>query len=232
MSHSPSADSNQPGGPIVLLGASGHAKVVADAVRQEGRWQIAGFLDQSFRAGQRHFGAPVLGSEQDLPRLAEELNLVGVFVAIGDNHTRSQAVRRIHSACPQLPFVSIVHPAATIAEGVLISEGSILLAGVTVNADAHIGAHCILNTCSSLDHDGVLADFASLAPGVTTGGNVHIGECTAISLGASVIHGIKIGEHVVVGAGATVLENLPDHVVAYGTPARAVRTRQTAERYL
>jgi sugar O-acyltransferase (sialic acid O-acetyltransferase NeuD family) len=232
MSHSQDTASHQPGGAIVLLGASGHAKVVADAVRREGRWQLAGFLDQNARPGQRHFGAPVLGTEADLPRLAAELSLAGIFVAIGDNHTRSQAVQRIRSSCPQLLFVSIVHPAATVAEGVLISEGSILMAGATVNADARIGAHCILNTNSSFDHDSTLADFASLAPGVTTGGNVQIGTCTAISLGASVIHGVKIGEHVVVGAGATVLADLPDHVVAYGTPAKVIRSRETADRYL
>lgn len=217
---------------IVVLGASGHAKVVADAARREGRWQVAGFLDQHARAGQRHFGAPVLGSEADLPRLAEELKLAGVFVAIGDNHTRSQAVQRIRQACPQLPFVSIVHPAATIAESVLVSEGSIILAGATLNADARVGAHCIVNTQASLDHDSVLENFASLAPGVITGGNVHIGTCSAISLGAAVIHGIRIGAHTIVGAGATVLADLDDHVVAFGTPAKVVRKRETADRYL
>ena len=217
---------------IVLLGASGHAKVVADAAQREGRWHVVGFLDQNARPAQRHFGIPVLGSEQDLPRLAEELGLAGIFVSIGDNHNRQQAVERLQQLCPQLPFVSIVHPDTSVAEGVLLGEGSVLMAGCRVNADARIGAHCILNTQSSLDHDSVLEDFASLAPGAITGGNVRIGRGSTISLGASVIHGVQIGAHTVVGAGATVLSDLADHVVAYGTPARVVRSRQPADRYL
>jgi len=222
----------QDGGKIVLLGASGHAKVVADAAQREGRFEVVGFLDQKARPGQRHFGKPVLGTEEDLPRLVAELGLDGIFVSIGDNHHREQAVERIQKRCPQLPFVSIVHPDATVAASVLVGEGSVLMAGCRVNADARIGRHCIVNTQSSLDHDSVLEDFASLAPGAITGGNVRVGRGSTISLGASVIHGVQIGAHTVVGAGSTVLSDLADHVVAYGTPARVVRSRQAADRYL
>lgn len=232
MHRTPTSSTSAPGGRILLLGASGHAKVVADAARQEGHWEIVGFLDQNAQPGQRHYGSPVLGTEDDLPRLTEELGLVGVFVSIGDNHQRQQAVSRIRRLCPQLQFASIVHPSASVAEGVLIGEGSVLMAGCRINADARVGAHCILNTQASLDHDSVLEDYASLAPGATVGGNTLIGTGSAISLGASVIHGVRIGAHVVVGAGSTVLGNLPDGVVAYGTPARAVRSREPADRYL
>jgi sugar O-acyltransferase (sialic acid O-acetyltransferase NeuD family) len=217
---------------IVLLGASGHAKVVADAAQREGRWQVVGFLDQRAQPGQRHFGLPVLGTEADLPRLVSEGIVDGIFVSIGDNYSRQQAVERLRQSAPQVPFVSIVHPDASVAQSVLLSEGSVVLAGCRVNADARIGAHCVLNTQTSLDHDSVLEDFVSLAPGAVTGGNVRIGTASTISLGASVIHGVQIGAHCVVGAGSTVLTDLPDHVVAYGTPARVVRSRQPADRYL
>ena len=74
--------------------------------------------------------------------------------------------------------------------------------------------------------------FSSLAPGVTTGGNVYIGEYSAISLGAKIIHNVVIGKHTVVGAGSTVLKNLPDNCVAYNTPAKIGRNRIAGEKYL
>jgi serine acetyltransferase len=89
-----------------------------------------------------------------------------------------------------------------------------------------------MGTNSSVDHDNVLAEFVSLAPGATTGGDVHVGVCTAIGLGANVIHQAHIGAHAVVGAGAVVLDDLPDLVVAYGVPARVVRSRDAGEPYL
>jgi acetyltransferase-like isoleucine patch superfamily enzyme len=72
----------------------------------------------------------------------------------------------------------------------------------------------------------------SFAPHSCAGGNVGVDDCSAVSLGANIIHAIRIGAHTVVGAGATVLKDLPDHVVAYGTPARVVRSREAGERYL
>ena len=89
-----------------------------------------------------------------------------------------------------------------------------------------------MNTRASLDHHGVMGAYASLAPGVATGGNVSIGEGSAVSIGATVLHGRSIGAWSVVGAGATVIKDVPDHVVAYGTPARVVRGRESGERYL
>ena len=72
----------------------------------------------------------------------------------------------------------------------------------------------------------------SIAPGATLGGNVRVGGGSAISLGVGVIHGITIGEDTVIGAGAVVVRDMPPGVVAYGVPARVIRTRARGERYL
>jgi acetyltransferase-like isoleucine patch superfamily enzyme len=101
-----------------------------------------------------------------------------------------------------------------------------------VNTGSRVGSFCILNTRAAVDHDGVLAEYCSLAPNVALGGNVQIGAYTAISLGANVTHAVRIGEHSVIGAGALVLRDIGDHVVAYGAPARMVRLRSEGEPYL
>jgi sugar O-acyltransferase (sialic acid O-acetyltransferase NeuD family) len=139
---------------------------------------------------------------------------------------------KIRLLAPDFTFITAVHPSAQIGREVSIGAGAVLMAGTVVNSDSRIGAHCILNTKSSLDHDCVMDDFSSLAPGVTTGGVVQIGAYSAISLGANIIHGKNIGAHTIIGAGALVRENILDHCVAYGVPARVIRKRAEGEKYL
>jgi acetyltransferase-like isoleucine patch superfamily enzyme len=106
------------------------------------------------------------------------------------------------------------------------------MAGVSINPCSSIGRFCILNTNSSLDHDSILEDFSSLAPGATTGGNCRIGQYSAVGIGAVVIHGIDVGEHTVIGAGSLVMRSMESFVVAYGSPARVIRHRKQEEKYL
>jgi sugar O-acyltransferase (sialic acid O-acetyltransferase NeuD family) len=217
---------------IVVVGSSGHAKVVIDAVEKQGRHRIAGLVDSFRPAGESAFGYKVLGTETDLAALAESLDIGGCVVAVGDNWRRHLVVEKILAGVPALEFVTVVHPSAQLARGVSLGRGTVVMAGAVVNSDSRVGDFCILNTRSALDHDSEMEDYASLAPGATTGGNVRIGAYSAISLGASVIHGRTIGRHAVIGAGAVVLQDIPDLAVAYGTPARVVRTREEGDKYL
>ena len=106
------------------------------------------------------------------------------------------------------------------------------MSGAIVNADAKVGKFCILNTKSSLGHDSVLEDFASLASGVTIGGNVKIGHSSAICLSASIIPGVVIGKNTVIGTGAIVLKSVGDNLIAYGNPAKVIRERPSDGKYL
>jgi len=217
---------------IVVIGSSGHAKVISDIVEQEGRYRIAGLLDRNRKVGEQALGYPVLGQEEDLPQLTERHSLRGAIVAIGDNFIRSEVANRLTEVCPELPFVCAIHSKASIAKDVSIRDGTVIMAGVTINPCCSIGQFCILNTNSSLDHDSVMKDFSSIAPCVTTGGNCEIGAYSAVSIGAVLIHGIHIGENTIIGAGSTVLKNFDSFKVAYGTPARAVRDRKPGDKYL
>ena len=217
---------------IVVAGSSGHAKVVIDVMEHEGRYRIVGLLDRHRQVGEKILGYPILGQDEDLPRLTVSLGLAGVFVAIGDNFIRSQVAAHIAEICPGLPFVSAIHPKASLAREVAVAEGTVIMAGVVVNPCCAIGRLCILNTNSSLDHDSIMEDYSSLAPGATTGGNCRIGSYSAVSIGAVLIHGAHIGEHSVLGAGSTLLKNLEPFKVAYGTPARVIRARKPGDKYL
>jgi sugar O-acyltransferase (sialic acid O-acetyltransferase NeuD family) len=199
---------------ILLFGAGGHSSVVREIVRAAGNYEIVAVIDRSNEDASGSFGVQA-----------------GI-VAIGDNFARSRVVARVRELLPDFQFVTAVHPAAVIAEGVEVGPGTVVMPGVCISPGTRIGAHCIVNTGATLDHDDTLGDFASVAPGVTAGGNVSVGAFSAVGLGASLIHGISIGDHSVIGAGAVVVRNVPAHVVAYGNPSRVVRAREAGAPYL
>ena len=233
---------------VIVIGGSDQGRQVIDAVDARGDHTIVGVLDRALagsvterRAGsvpERMAGAsevagyPLLGRDDELRGCAERVEADGYVVAIGDNFARAAVLERADASCPDLTLITVAHPTAVIARDAVIGAGSILLAGSIVSNGCMVGRGVLLGTRASIDHDVHVDDYASVGPGATTGGSVRLGRCTAISLGADIIHGITIGADTVVGAGALVLTDLPAGVVAYGRPARVVRTRQPGDRYL
>ena len=217
---------------ILLVGASGHARVIIDAIERAGDHQIVGLVAED-HAGQRtFFGYPLLGGLAVLATVFAGHNAEALIAAVGDNDKRAVVVRRASDILPATPFATCIHPSAQIGRCVEIGEGTVVMAGAVINSGTQVGRHCIVNTSARVDHDSVLGDFVSVAPGATLGGNVHVGEYSAISLGANVIHGITIGHDTVIGAGAVVVRDVDSNVVAYGVPARVVRRRERGQRYL
>lgn len=216
---------------VVVAGASGHGKKVADALQAMGH-SVLGFVDTFKPAGTSVGGLLVLGGEIDFAALCDSHGIEAAVVGIGDNATRLAVANRIEAVVPGMPFLDVVHPAAHVAPGTRFGGGVVVMPGALVSVDCHLGAHSLVDSGASLDHDSTLGAGASLAPGAVVGGGTVIGECTAVGIGATVIHRRVIGAHTVAGAGSVVLHDLPDYVVAYGVPARVVRSRAAGERYL
>ncbi len=217
---------------IVIVGSSGHAKVIIDIVEKQARFRIAGLLDRFRNPGEQTLGYEVIGREENLSSLRDRYRLKGIIVAIGDNFIRSKVVKDIVGICPDLNFVTAIHPSATLGKDVHIEQGTVIMAGVVVNPSVRIGQFCILNSNSSIDHDSVMGDFSSLAPRAVVGGGCSIAAFSAISIGATLIHNVSVGEHTIIGAGAIVLKSIDARQVAYGNPARAMRAREIGEKYL
>lgn len=217
---------------IVVIGISGQTKVIIDAIEKEGKYSIAGLLDSSMDPGYQMLGYRVIGTENDIPRIMESLDLAGGVIAEGDNWRRMKICEGIKSTAPTFKFVRVIHPSSIVANHVEIGDGTAVMAGVIVNSSAVIGEHCIINAKSSIDHDCFLDDYSSLAPNSTLAGYVKIGKFSAISMGVNIIHGITVKEQTVIGAGSLVLKDMPEHVVAFGSPARIARKREAGEKYL
>ncbi len=155
-----------------------------------------------------------------------------VHVAIGDNHIRRIVVERVTGTKKAVQLASLIHPAATVASSADVGAGVLVLAASVVNAFARIGRGVTLYSGAVVEHDCTIDDFASLAPRAALGGGVSIGAGAHIGVGASVAHALKIGANSVIGTGAAVVGDIPANSVAYGVPARVLRSRQSGERYL
>jgi len=215
---------------LIIIGASGHAKVIIDIVEKQCQYELLGLIENNPNLEKKVLGYGILGDESILSETI--YNDVYLFIAIGDNWVRHLVKERISALNPSIKFATLIHPSAQIAKGVKIGEGVCIMAGAIVNSDSTIDNFTIINTKASMDHDGHLGAFASLAPNATTGGNVSIGDFTSIGISATIKHGVQIGKHGVIGGGALVLKNFEDNQVIYGVPAKAIRSRIMGEKYL
>ncbi|MEW5985872.1 MAG: acetyltransferase [Chloroflexota bacterium] len=209
---------------ILIIGAGGHALVVADVLlrmRAAGEDVIPiGYLDDNpALAGRALLGLPVLGGIASLPAIAHD----AVIVAIGDNRTRARLFTTLVSQGEHLAVAR--HPSAVIAPDVVIGPGTMICAGAIVNPASVIGANVILNTACSADHHNQIGDHVHLAPGVHLGGAVTIGEGALVGIGATVMPGRTVGAWSVVGAGSLVHRDVPPEVTAVGAPARIMRRK-------
>jgi acetyltransferase EpsM len=206
--------------PLVIWGAAGHALVVADIVRLRGEYTIAGFLEDGAPAGRELAGARVLGGRERLADLRAQ-GVAHLIVGFGDCERRLEAAELARRA--GFAFATAVHPRAIVAGDVSVGEGTVVAAGAVINPAARVGAHVIVNTSSSVDHECVIEDGAHVCPGAHLAAHVVVGRGAWVGVGAAVRDRVRIGAGAVIGAGAAVVSDIPDHMVAYGVPARVVR---------
>jgi sugar O-acyltransferase (sialic acid O-acetyltransferase NeuD family) len=205
--------------PLIIVGAGGHGRVVADAALSAGR-RVLSFVDAQPPQAEL-LGLPVRQLEaSQIPALAAELG-AELVVAVGDNWARKSLQTALAAADARLG--SVLHPSCIVAASASLGPGVVILAGAIVGVAARIGAGSIINTGARVDHDANIGAFSHLSPGATLGGEVTLGEGTHLAVGVSVRNRISVGAWSIVGVGAAVVQDLPDHVLAFGVPAKVVR---------
>ena len=201
---------------VVIIGASGHARVIADIIRCSGD-TVEGFVDD--RDASEFPGLRVLGKVSDVLKLHREQEDLRFIIGIGKNSTRYIIAGQYGA----LPFYTAVHPSAVIAEDCVIGRGTVVMANAVINTGSRIGSHCILNTSATADHDSVIGDCAHISPGVHLGGTVCVGDRAWIGIGACVKNNTNICADTVVGAGAVVIRNIDTAGTYVGVPARKLK---------
>ncbi|MFC1536570.1 acetyltransferase [Pseudomonadota bacterium] len=203
---------------LLILGAGGHGKVIAETAEASGEWQKIALLDDRSEDLNGTLRWPVLDKAGRADRFISEYS--HATVAIGDSTRRLEWLDMLSSYGFKIP--SLIHPAAWISPSARLAEGCVVMANATVQADVQLGRGCIVNTGASVDHDGVLGDGVHVCPGVSLGGDVQVGRGSWLGIGASVIQGVRIGEHVTVGAGAVVISDISDGMTVVGVPAKGI----------
>jgi UDP-perosamine 4-acetyltransferase len=194
---------------VVVVGAGGHGRVVAEALLRAGV-PVLGFCDPKAPTGAPGpFGLRVLGGDDAL----EPLDRGGVLLANGVGSIRTTRLRReVHERLSARGFrwQPVVHPGAIVALDARLGAGAQVLAGAVVCCGTDIGANAILNTRASVDHDCSVGAHAHIAPGATISGGVVIGEGAHVGIGCTIVEGIRIGARCLVVAGSTIVADVPD----------------------
>ncbi|MFA0961159.1 acetyltransferase [Roseivirga sp. BDSF3-8] len=217
---------------IVLFGGGFQANSCIDIIEKEGKYKVVGIIDSGAEIGSDLYGYPVIGRQEDIVALMETYDIKGGLVSIGDNYARKFVRDFIISKVPDFNFVNAIHPSVPIGRNTKIGKGVVAMAGVIINAETEIEDFCILSTGAQLEHNCYMGEFSHLSAGSVTGGKVRIGRFATITLNVTIIDRLSIGENTVVGSGAVVLKDLPDNVLAYGNPARVIRSREPGEKFL
>lgn len=196
---------------LAIIGASGHGKVVADIARKNGYKEIV-FLDDD-ESIHECGGNPVIGKSSEAGTIDAD-----IIVGIGNAGIR----KRIQESVPEEKMVTLIHPDAVIAEDVVIGAGTVVMAGAVINPGVRIGKGCIINTCSSVDHDCVVGDYVHIAVGSHLCGTVFVGSGTWIGAGATVSNNISICPDCMIGAGAVVVNDIQESGTYVGVPVRRI----------
>ncbi|MGH3704158.1 MAG: acetyltransferase [Agromyces sp.] len=207
---------------LVLIGSSGLSREVVPVLREAGR-EIVGVLDDRHARLPRTIGGvPVLGGVDDVVRHPD----ADLLVCVGSGLVRAAIVERMSRAgVDSARYATLTDPSMRNPGGCAIGAGSILLANVTITADAVLGGHVVVMPGATVTHDCRVDDFATLAAGVSLGGGVRIGRGAYLGMNASVLPGCSVGAGATVGMGAVVLADVPDEETWAGVPARRLGGR-------
>ncbi|MBR6559018.1 MAG: acetyltransferase [Clostridia bacterium] len=195
---------------LIIIGAGGHGKVVADNALKNGYTNIC-YIDDNAKGDV--IGFPIIGTSTDIECLND--GSTDFIIGIGNN-----AVRKMIAEKYRVNWVTLIHPSAQIAFNAEIGKGSVVMANAVVNVCAKIGEHCIINTGAIVEHDNVIEDYVHISPNAALGGTVHIGDNTHVGIGATVKNNINVCSECTIGAGAVVVKNITDNGTYIGVPAR------------
>ncbi len=202
---------------IVVIGAGGHGRELADIVKAieatTADLSLLGVVDDGdpdrallARSGIRFLGSSDAVADRD----------VAIAIGIGDPATRE----RIDSRAPERAVPPLIHPSAQLGSACRLEPGVVLAQNALLTTNVRLGRHTHINVAASVSHDCRLGDYVTVSPGARLAGAVEVGDRAFIGIGATILPGVKIGADVMIGAGAVVCEDVSDGRTVRGVPAR------------
>lgn len=206
---------------LVIVGAGGHGRVVADCAQQLGIYQSIIFVDDCFHKTKTSGCWPIVGVVEDFFQFIEKSDFI---VAFGNNQLREKTIEMLTKA--KANIISLLHPSATISPNAIIGKGVMVCANAAINIGTHIADGCIINTGATIDHDCTIHAYSHISPGVSIAGGVCVGKLSWLGIGSSIIEGLTLAENTQIGAGAVVIESTQANSLYLGVPAKRIRSLQ------
>ncbi|PDZ36890.1 acetyltransferase [Bacillus cereus] len=201
---------------LLIIGAGGHGRVIADIALKMKKWEYIAFLDDSENI-KTSMGIEIIDKSTSVSKYIEDYD---IFVGIGNNVVRKKVQEELEDLGAIIPV--LIHPSAIIGVQVYLEAGTVVMAGAVINCCTKIGKGCIINTASTIDHDNKIDDYVHISPGAHLAGTVRVGSGTWLGIGSVVINNINIINECKIGAGAVVIKDITETGTYIGIPARRV----------
>lgn len=199
---------------LLIIGASGHGRVIADIALKMKKWKSISFLDDN-EGVKTSMGIEIIDKSASISKYIDDYDF---FVGIGNNVIREKIQRQLEAEEASIPV--LIHPSAIIGEQVYLEAGTVVMAGAVINCCTKVGKGCIINTASTVDHDNVIEDYVHISPGAHLAGTVRVGSGTWLAIGSIVINNINITSECKIGAGAVVIRDITEAGTYVGIPAK------------
>lgn len=206
---------------LVFWGATGQAIVLEELLRKS-EYRLIALFDRN-NLLKSPFEIPLFNDQSLFYGYLNEFNNVHFIAAIGGANGNSRLAVHNELKRNRLIPINAIHQKALIAEDVVVGEGSQIMMGAVLAARVKLGISVIINTRASIDHESTISDGSHIGPGVTLAGCVNIGKSSFVGTGSVIGPHVNIGSNTIIGAGSLVLTDIPDNVVAYGSPAKIIR---------
>ncbi|WP_294620128.1 acetyltransferase [uncultured Bacteroides sp.] len=202
--------------PLILVGGGGHCKSVIEAAESAG-FTIEGILDLPENVGGRILGYPVIGTDDDIPRLVSGFDFIVTLGFIKDPYLRIRLHEKVEDAGGR--FATVIASTAHVSRHAMVRCGTVVLHHACVNAGASIGKGCIINTFANIEHDAVIGDYCHVSTGAMVNGGCRVGEGTFLGSQSVMVNGMEIAAGCVIAAGSMVRKNLFQKGVYSGNPS-------------
>jgi sugar O-acyltransferase (sialic acid O-acetyltransferase NeuD family) len=208
---------------ILLIGGGGHCKSVLDSLVKTNQYSEIGVVDKEENIGKTIIGIPIIGYDDELPRLYQE-GYKEAFVtvgSVGNTKLRIKLFNTLEKIGYKIP--NIIDHTALVSDHVKLGRGIFIGKNTVINAGTIIYSGSIINTSAVIEHDCIIREFSHIAPGALLCGDVQVGENTHVGAKCVIKQQIKIGANSIIGMGSTVLTNIANGVMAYGNPCKEVQ---------
>ena len=196
-------DGGAPMNRLLIVGAGGHGRSVAEMVLLAGQHELAGFVDDTFPGLTQVWGLPVLGTTAILADYRIHAN--SAIVALGNNRLREELHERLRAAGFRL--ITAIHPTAIVSPKAVIGPGSTIMAGAIVGTEARLGEGVIVNSGAVVDHHCQVEDFGHLGVNACMAGGAVLGRGAWMQAGAALGYGVKIASRTVLAPGEAIASN-------------------------